>query len=131
MSANFDREYRLAAGKAGGMGFEIGEKSKSQPVPLHINFSIERTDLETQNTGRVTVWNLNKEHLATLDEKDCVLSLKARRRRPQDGDRGGRQPRRDPRYLRHDFVCGYGELEDHLRRRGEPNGRSGDVFVQC
>lgn len=77
MSANFDREYRLAAGKAGGMGFEIGEKSKSQPVPLHINFSIERTDLETQNTGRVTVWNLNKEHLATLDEKDCVLSLKA------------------------------------------------------
>ena len=77
MSANFDREYRLAAGKAGGMGFEIGEKSKSQPVPLHINFSIERTDLETQNTGRVTVWNLNKEHLAALDEKDCVLSLKA------------------------------------------------------
>ena len=77
MSANFDREYRLAAGKAGGMGFEIGEKSKSQPVPLHINFSIERTDLETQNTGRVTVWNLNQEHLATLDEKDCVLSLKA------------------------------------------------------
>lgn len=56
MSANFDREYRLAAGKAGGMGFEIGEKSKSQPVPLHINFSIERTDLETQNTGRVTVY---------------------------------------------------------------------------
>ena len=36
---NFDRQYRLAAGKAGGMGFEIGETSKSQPVPLHINFS--------------------------------------------------------------------------------------------
>lgn len=151
MSANFDREYRLAAGKAGGMGFEIGEKSKSQPVPLHINFSIERTDLETQNTGRVTVWNLNKEHLATLDEKDCVLSLKAGygSRMPlifagivtncvttHDGaDRKTeievvRQPRRDPRYLRHDFVCGHGELEDHLRRCGKSDGCGGDVFVQ-
>lgn len=76
-SENFDRQYRLAAGKAGGMGFEIGETSKSQPVALHINFSLQKSDLETQNTGRVTVWNLNKQHLATLDEKDCVLSLKA------------------------------------------------------
>ena len=39
MSANFDREYRLAAGKAGGMGFEIGEKSKSQPVPLPVSYT--------------------------------------------------------------------------------------------
>lgn len=76
-SENFHREYRLAVGKAGGVGFEIGERSKSQPIPLHISFSFERTDLETQNTGRVTVWNLNKEHIAALDEKDCVLSLKA------------------------------------------------------
>lgn len=74
---NFDREYRVAIGKAGGAGSEIGEKSKSQPVPLHVNFSIERTDLETQNTGRVTLWNLNKQHLAALDEKDCCLSLRA------------------------------------------------------
>lgn len=59
------------------MGFEIGETSKSQPVALHINFSLQKSDLETQNTGRVTVWNLNKQHLAALDEKDCVLSLKA------------------------------------------------------
>lgn len=76
-NANFDRQYRLAAGKAGGMGFEIGETSKSEPAPLHINFAIQKSDLETQNTGRVTVWNLNKQHLAALDEKDCVLSLKA------------------------------------------------------
>ncbi len=74
---NFDREYRVAFGKAGQAGAEIGEKSKSQPVALHVNFSIERTDLETQNTGRLTIWNLNKQHLAALDEKDCVLSLKA------------------------------------------------------
>ena len=74
---NFEREYRVAIGQAGQAGFEIGERSASQPVPLRVNFSIERTDLETQNTGRVILWNLNKEHLAALDEKDCVLSLKA------------------------------------------------------
>ena len=76
-SENFGREYRVAIGKAGEAGFEIGQRSESQPVPLHINFSIERTDLETQNTGRITIWNLNKQHLAALEEKDCCLSLKA------------------------------------------------------
>ena len=74
---NFDRQYRLAAGKAGELGFEIGETSKSQPVPLHINFALQKSDLETQNTGRITVWNLNQQHLAALDEKDCALSLRA------------------------------------------------------
>ena len=74
---NFDREYRVTIGKAGGAGSEIGEKSKSKPVPLHVNFAIERTDLETQNTGRLTIWNLNKQHLAALDEKDCCVVLKA------------------------------------------------------
>ena len=74
---NFDRQYRLTIGKAGGTGSEIGETSKSQPVALHVNFSIQKTDLEAQNTGRVTVWNLNKQHLAMLDKKDCALALKA------------------------------------------------------
>lgn len=74
---NFYRQYRLTIGKAGGNGSEIGETSKSQPVALHVNFSIQKTDLEAQNTGRVTVWNLNKQHLAMLDKKDCALALKA------------------------------------------------------
>lgn len=74
---NFDRQYRLTIGKAGGTGSEIGETSKSQPVALHVNFSIQKTDLEAQNTGRITVWNLNKQHLAMLDKKDCALALKA------------------------------------------------------
>lgn len=74
---NFYRQYRLTIGKAGGTGSEIGETSKSQPVALHVNFSIQKTDLEAQNTGRVTVWNLNKQHLAALDKKDCALALKA------------------------------------------------------
>lgn len=74
---NFDRQYRLAAGPGGGMGFEVGETSKTQPVPLHVNFSLQKSDLETQNTGRVTVWNLNPKQLAVLNEKDCCLSLRA------------------------------------------------------
>lgn len=71
--SNFDRQYRLSAGKAGASGFEIG----SGDTPLHINFSIQKSDLEEQNTGKVSVWNLNKQHLAALNEKDCVLALKA------------------------------------------------------
>lgn len=74
---NFDRQYRLAAGSAGGAGFEVGETSKAQPVALHVNFSLQKSDLETQNTGRVTLWNLNPSQLAVLNEKDCVVSLKA------------------------------------------------------
>ena len=74
---NFDRLYRLAAGPAGGTGFEVGDTSKSQPVALHVNFSLQKSDLETQNTGRVTLWNLNPSQLAVLNEKDCVVSLKA------------------------------------------------------
>ena len=74
---NFDRQYRLAAGPAGGAGFEVGETSKAQPVALHVNFSLQKSDLETQNTGRVTLWNLNPSQLAVRNEKDCVVSLKA------------------------------------------------------
>lgn len=74
---NFDRQYRLSAGPAGATGFEIGQTSAGQPVPLHINFSLQKSDLETQNTGRVTVWNLNKSELAVLNEKDCCVSLRA------------------------------------------------------
>lgn len=71
--SNFDRQYRVMIGKAGGTGSMIGTGT----VPLHISFSIQRSDLETQNTGHVTLWNLNKAHLAMLDEKDCVLALRA------------------------------------------------------
>ena len=74
---NFDRQYRLAAGPAGAAGFEVGGTSKAQPVALHVNFSLQKSDLETQNTGRVTLWNLNPSQLAVLNEKDCVVSLKA------------------------------------------------------
>lgn len=73
----FDREYRLSCGPAGKPGFEIGGASLSQPVPLHIAFSFEKSEEETQNTGKVSIWNLNAEHLAVVNEKDCCLVLKA------------------------------------------------------
>lgn len=71
--SNFDRQYRLSVGQSGASGFEIG----SDDTPLHISFSIQKSDLETQNTAKITVWNLNPQHLAALNKKDCVVSLKA------------------------------------------------------
>ena len=74
---NFDRQYRFAAGPAGKTGFEVGETSKEQPTALHISFSIQKADTESQNTAKVTLWNLNPSQLAILNEKDCVVVLKA------------------------------------------------------
>ena len=70
---NFDRQYRLIAGQAGQVGFEIGEG----PTPLHVSFSFQKADLKSQNTGKVSIWNLNPQHLAELSKDDCVVSLKA------------------------------------------------------
>lgn len=74
---NFDRQYRLSCGPAGGKGFEIGAVSEDQPIPLHIAFSLQKTDLTTQNTGKVSIWNLNKEHLSVINQSDCCLVLRA------------------------------------------------------
>lgn len=74
---NFDRQYRLSAGAAGGAGFEIGETTKECPVALHVNFSFQKSDLETQNTGKVAVWNLSPAHIAELNKTDCCLSFRA------------------------------------------------------
>lgn len=73
----FDRQYRFAAGPPGGTGFEIGETSLESPTALHINFTIDKCDTETPNTSKISLWNLNKEHLAILNEKDCLVTLKA------------------------------------------------------
>lgn len=70
---NFKRTYRLAAGQAGGQGFEIGGGDR----PLHISFSVEKADTDSQNTAKVSIWNLNSQHKAELSKKDCCLTLKA------------------------------------------------------
>jgi len=68
----FDRQYRFMFG-----GFEVGNSTPEQPTALRINFAVEKADTETPNTARVSVWNLNPEQLATLEEKDCFTVLRA------------------------------------------------------
>lgn len=70
---NFDRQYRLSVGQASADEFEVGGGSR----PLHISFSVERADTTSQNTAKVTVWNLSDEHLAELSKDDCVVVLRA------------------------------------------------------
>lgn len=72
----FDRQVRVAIGEGGGAGFEIGAAGPNG-IPLHVKFSFEKADVENPNTGKVTVWNLNQEHLAELEKKDCVVVVKA------------------------------------------------------
>lgn len=71
---NFDRQYRFSAGQKGQTGFEIGE---GNPMPLHIAFTVQKTDLESQNTANVSIWNLNPQQLAELNKDDCIAVLKA------------------------------------------------------
>ena len=73
----FDRQYRLAAGPAGGVGFEVGRTIPESPTALHIRFIVDKCDTETPNTATISLWNLNPEQLAILNEKDCVVTLKA------------------------------------------------------
>lgn len=70
----FNRRYVFSAGQAGKKGFSIGEGTGE---PLHISFSIEKTDLETQNTAKIDIWNLSKAHVAELEKSKCIVALKA------------------------------------------------------
>ncbi|RKI90429.1 hypothetical protein D7V94_13420 [Parablautia intestinalis] len=72
----FGREARVSIGKGGGSGFEIGVAA-TNGIPIHIKFSFEKSDVESPNTGKVTIWNLNKEHLAELEKQDCVVIVRA------------------------------------------------------
>jgi len=73
---NFDRLYDFAAGPPGGVGagFRVGD---GDPMALRINFTIEKADTETPNTARITLWNLNPQQRAILNEKDCMVTLRA------------------------------------------------------
>ena len=74
---NFDRQYRLIVGQGGSIGFELGGTSKNSTVPLHISFSLQKSDLETQNTGKIEIWNLSNAHLAELEKPNCIVGLRA------------------------------------------------------
>lgn len=74
---NWLRTYTLKAGKAGAKGFEIGNTKSVDQTVLHISFSIEKSDAESANTAKVQIWNLSDKNLKILEEKDCVIELKA------------------------------------------------------
>ena len=71
----FDRQYRLKAGVAGEVGFTIGEPTPPHNSALHVSFSIEKTDSETLNTTKISVWNLNDAHINTLMEDNCMIEI--------------------------------------------------------
>lgn len=73
---NWKRTYRLVAGMAGQSGFEIGEET-NQGRALHIKFDLEKTDVSSNNTGTISIWNLNDEHVSVLEQKDCMIALYA------------------------------------------------------
>ena len=73
---NWKRTYRLVAGMAGQSGVEIGEET-NQGRALHIKFDLEKTDVSSNNTGTISIWNLNDEHVSVLEQKDCMIALYA------------------------------------------------------
>lgn len=72
---HFDRQYRLKAGVAGSLGFEVGAPSQPHNTALHISFSIERTDASALNTTKISLWNLNQTQLDTLSRTNCSIEL--------------------------------------------------------
>ncbi len=65
---NFYRSYRFEFGDSGGMGYAVGNLEGQTGRPLHISFSISRSDLASLNTARVNIWNLKQEHLNKLED---------------------------------------------------------------
>ena len=69
MAQNWLRAYELVIGPPGETGFKTSS--------LKINFSLSKTEDETCNNIKLSIWNLNEEHKSMLDKKDCVVSLRA------------------------------------------------------
>lgn len=74
---NFLRTYTMKCGRMGKKGFEIGNIHNAVETVLHVSFSVEKCDVESPNTAKVQVWNLSDINLKILDQKDCIVELKA------------------------------------------------------
>ncbi len=72
---NFLRQYSIIFGIPGQIGTEI--TSVGQSRPLHVNFSLEKADTQSSNTGKLQISNLNDKHKALLSEDKCVVEIKA------------------------------------------------------
>lgn len=74
---NFMRSYVLKAGQAGKKGIEIGNTAEAAGEALHISFSVEKSNAENPNDGKVQIWDLSPESIRTLEGKNCYVELKA------------------------------------------------------
>ncbi len=74
---NWLRTYTLTAGKQGRQGMEIGNTDSVDQTVLHVSFSVEKSDTEAANTAKVQIWNLSDRNLKILEQKDCMVELKA------------------------------------------------------
>lgn len=74
---NFMRRYVMKFGKQGKNGFEIGNINDARETALHISFSVEKSDAEDPNDAKVQIWNLSDKSLKALDQKKCIVELKA------------------------------------------------------
>lgn len=74
---NFMRRYTLKAGRKGKKGFEIGNITSATQEALHVSFSIEKSNAENPNDAKVQIWNLSNTNLNIVEEKDCIVELKA------------------------------------------------------
>lgn len=72
---NFLRQYSILLGIPGQMGTEITSVGNNRP--LHVNFSLEKADTQSSNTGKLQISNLNDEHKALLSEDKCVVEIRA------------------------------------------------------
>lgn len=71
---NFDRKYEVTIRGAGG-GFQFG----GEQFPLHISFSMQKSEVSAPNNGNISIWNLSPEHVAMLieGEENARLTLRA------------------------------------------------------
>lgn len=77
MSSNWDRQYRCSIGQPGQTGVLLGESVGESGMPLHISFSVEKGDKESNNTATVKLWNLGPGTIAEINRKNAVLELRA------------------------------------------------------
>lgn len=77
MSSNWDRQYRCKIGQPGEEGVLLGANTGVSGMPLHISFSIEKGDKESNNTATVKLWNLSPATIAEIGRKNAVLELRA------------------------------------------------------
>jgi hypothetical protein len=69
MGENFGRSYEFIAGVSGRTGFKVTD--------LKIVFDIEKSNSQTPNQSKITLYNLSPSHRAILETRDCGVELKA------------------------------------------------------